>query len=63
MSWNFDKLPAHEHGKVRDYLRKDDLLALRNLHDAYHLSPYNYCCNQDGIRLHFQDAVDKGIIQ
>ncbi len=60
--WNFERLPEKEHGRVIDALQRRDERTLLEIHNAYQLSDYTYCCNLTGVVNHFIWAVENGII-
>lgn len=61
-AWDFSRLPEDQHGAVIQALASGDLLTLRQIHDQYQLSPYNYCCDINGLLAWFRSAVENGTI-
>lgn len=63
MSWDFSKLPAHEHARAIAAIEAMDFGVLIELHDRYGLSPYTYCCNKQGLLVWFRYGVASGQIK
>lgn len=63
MSWDFSKLPAHEHARAIAAIEAMDFGVLIELHDSYKLSPYTYCCNKEGLLVWFRYGVASGQIK
>lgn len=55
MTWDFNKLPPHEHAGAVDAFTRRDIGHLIYLHDRYELSHRKYCCDGKG---NFGDVHD-----
>ena len=60
--WDFTKLPETEFDAVIFAVQSNDVKTLVDIHNKFVLSPYNYCCELDGLVRWFQSAIDSGII-
>lgn len=60
--WDFTKLPESEFDTVIFALQCNDVKTLVEIHNKYLLSPYNYCCELDGLIRWFQSGIDSGMI-
>lgn len=61
-TYDFSRLPQHEHGAAIKALERNDIRHILELHNKYELSPYNYCCEFDGLQRWFQWAIENGLI-
>lgn len=60
--WDFSRLPQSEHAAVVNAYKSGDVRALIAIHDNYQLSPYSYCCDQNGLLTWFGQAIKNGTI-
>lgn len=64
MSWQYNKIPEHQHNAVIEAVEKRDLQKLLSIHNEYKLSTHNYtCCGIDDLIKHFKYAIEIGEVK
>lgn len=62
VAWDFTKLPNDQHGRVVELYNAKNWRELAALHDKYKLSPYDYCCELEGLKKWYKHGIETGKI-
>ena len=68
-TWDFSKIPLEKHKAIVELFDNEDWMALKDIHDLYRLSSYNYTCcggsgvNEAGIKNWFKYGITNNFIK